>query len=66
MGLFTFLVVVSYHALVDAGVFIREKADLKKGFQHLVVVVVCTLHKSKNAFRLLKGTQCEMLKGDTV
>jgi hypothetical protein len=43
-----------------------RKADLKKGFQHLVVVllvflvVVCT--QAKNAFRLLKGIQCEMLE----
>jgi hypothetical protein len=39
-----------------------RKADLKKGFQHLVVVVlvlVCT--RVKKAFRLLKGIQCEIL-----
>jgi hypothetical protein len=45
-----------------------RKADLKKGFQHFVVVVVLVavvgtrLHESKNSFRLLKGIQCEMLE----
>jgi hypothetical protein len=43
-----------------------RKADLKKGFQHLVVVLVLVLvlllvHESKKASRLLKGIQCEIL-----
>jgi hypothetical protein len=43
-----------------------RKADLKKGFQHLVVLVVLVVvlvvgTRVKNAFRLLKGIQCEIL-----
>jgi hypothetical protein len=49
-----------------------RKADLKKGFQHLVVlvdvvvvvvVVVVVGKRVKKAFRLLKGIQCEILNG---
>jgi hypothetical protein len=44
-----------------------RKVDLKKGFQHIVLVVLVVVlvvvgTQAKNAFRLLKGIQCEMLE----
>jgi hypothetical protein len=44
----------------------RERRILKRVFSILLFLLLLLVHESKNAFRLLKGIQCEMLKGDTV
>jgi hypothetical protein len=55
-------------SLPPALLFIREKGGSKKGFSAsclllllLLLLVMVVVHESKNAFRLLRGFQCEIL-----